>query len=240
MYNYSDSLLDQYDYADDPVLRKHLHAWDCVHIGAMMGYAASIGRFGPQMMAHQNRVSKDGARFLKFLGFSDRAARNFRAAMLFHDLGKTHNSFNPSTWLLDERPTEEEKKLRLQHARLGANMWESFCKKNPELIAHPHFKVRYAVTLCHHERTDGTGPERMMAASLSTFAQISCIIDAYDGDRIRRPHQPRRRTPREALRRLAGIDDPARKYAGAFSASLLGKYIQMKERDLGISVMVQT
>ena len=53
----SDTLLDQYDYASDPVLKKHLHAWDRVYIGAMMSYASGIGTFGRQMMAHQNRAA---------------------------------------------------------------------------------------------------------------------------------------------------------------------------------------
>lgn len=232
----SDSLLDQYDYATDPVLQQHLHAWDKVYLGAMMGYATGIGGFGMQMMAHQNRVSHDGARFLKYLGFSDRACRNFRAAMLFHDMGKTHPTYNPMTWMLYERPTPEEKALQKKHARLGADMLQGLADRIPEFKAHPHYEVRRAVTLYHHERFDGSGPEKFRADRLPTFVQISCIIDAYDGDMIQRPHQERQRTPREALRRMMALDDPSKKYAGAFSGKLLQQYVKMKEAQLDISV----
>lgn len=232
----SDTLLDQYDYATDPLLKKCLHAWDRVYMGAMMSYAAGIGGFGKQMMAHQNRVSHDGARFLKYLGYSDRAARNFRAAMLFHDMGKTHPTYNPMIWMLYERPSPEEKALQKKHARLGAGMLQSLIDRSPELKNHPHMQVRHAVTLYHHERVDGTGPEQFMAERLPVFGQISCIIDAYDGDMIPRPHQERQRTPRESLRRMLALDDPGKKYAGAFNTKLLQQYVKMKEEQFDIAV----
>lgn len=232
MCELNDKLLDSYDYASDPLLQKCLHAWDRVHVGAMMSYAPVSG-FGKQMMAHQNRTAHDGANFLRFLGFSERAARNFRASMLFHDIGKTHSTYNPSIWSLFERPTPEEKALQKRHARLGADMFESQARRTPELLKHPHFKVRHAVTLYHHERVDGTGPEGTIATGLPVFVQVSCIVDAYDGDRIYRPHQERRRTSKEALLRLAGIDDPKKKYVGAFGGRLIGQYLEFKEREMG-------
>ena len=235
MYGISDDLLDQYDYADDPVLQERLHRWDRVWIQAMISYARGISKFGLQMMAHQNRVAKDGANLLRHMGYSERAAYNFRASMLFHDIGKTHSTYNPSIWLLMDRPTPEQKIEQKKHARLGAEMWDSFAKERADLMDHPHYAVRRAVTLYHHERIDGKGPEGLIASSLPIFVQISCIIDAYDGDRIWRPHQPKRRSPREALRRMAGVDDP--KYVGAFSGSLLGKYIDMKEKEYSMKVL---
>lgn len=232
----SDTLLDQYEYATDPLLKQYLHAWDRVYIGAMMSYASGIGGFGRQMMAHQNRASRDGARFLKYLGFSDRAARNFRAAMLFHDIGKTHPTYNPMFWMLYERPSPEEKAEQRKHARLGASMVQSLVERSRELQNHPHIQVRHAVTLYHHERIDGSGPEQFMADHLPVFAQVSCIVDAYDGDMILRPHQERPRTPRDVLRRMMALDDPGKKYAGAFSGRLLQQYVKMKEEQLGITV----
>ena len=202
-----DPLLDKYDYATDPLLIKYLHKWDRVYMGAMMNYASSTNGFGKQMMAHQNRASHDGARFLKYLGYSDRAAKNFRAAMLFHDMGKTHPSYNPMIWVLSERPTEAEKEQQKKHAHLGADMAQSLIDRCPELKNHPHMQVRHSVTLYHHERIDGQGPEHFMADRLPLFAQISCIVDAYDGDLIPRPHQKQQRTPHEALRRMLALDD---------------------------------
>ena len=233
----SDTLLDQYDYATDPVLLKYLHAWDRVYIGALMGYGSGIGSFGKQMMAHQNRVSHDGARFLTYLGYSDRAAKNFRAAMLFHDMGKAHPTYNPMIWMLFDRPTPEEKALQKKHTKLGAGMLQSLIDRSPELRNHPHMQVRHALTLYHHERIDGTGPEQFMADRLPVFAQISCIVDSYDGDMIPRPHQTHQRTPRETLRRMLGLDDPRKKYVGAFNNKLLQQYVKMKEEQLGITAV---
>lgn len=233
MTGLNDELLDTYDYAADPVLRKNLHARDISDIRAMLAYGRGITGFGRQMMAHQNRTGHDGAKFLRFLGFSERAARNFRAGMIFHDIGKTHASYDPKIWTLDDRPTPEEKILQKKHAWFGAEMFDLSAA---EIKDHPHFMVRRAVTLYHHERIDGGGPEKTDAATLPVFAQVSCIIDAYDGDRIRRPHQPARRTPAEALRRLAGIDDPKGKYTAAFDPALIRRYIGFKEQELRITV----
>jgi len=218
-----DSLLDAYNYAADALLGARLHAADIAATKMMNTYG---GTFGPRMVEHQKRVADDGANFLRHLGYSDQAAKNFQAAMLFHDIGKTHPSYDPASWLLDDRPTAKQKAARVLHARLGAEM---FAKEYSNLQEHPHFTVRHAVTLYHHERLDGTGPEKRNASTLPRFVQISCIVDAYDGDRIPRPHQERQRTPLEALERMA---DPHGKYKGAFDADLLASYTAMKKAEL--------
>lgn len=229
MTSIDDKLLDQYAYATDDTLRAHLHMADHARIAAMLAYARGISPFGMQMTAHQNRVAKDGARFLKHLGYSDQAARNYRAALLFHDMGKTHESYDPRTWMKADRPTPDEKAQMRKHARLGADMLMDMTQTLPLLREHPHILVRHAVTLYHHERIDGTGPEALDISTLPVFVQASCIVDAYDGDMIARPHQTQKRTPREALRRLMAQDDADSKYAGAFNKDLLKEYVTMKE-----------
>lgn len=229
MTGFNDKLLDQYDYATDDALRAHLHAADRARIAAMIAYARSVSPFGMQMTAHQNRVAKDGARFLTYLGYSDRAARNYRAALLFHDMGKTHECYDPHTWMKTDRPTPDEKAQMRKHARLGADMLMDLTQTYPVLRDHPHILTRYAVTRYHHERMDGTGPEALDVSTLPVFVQAACIVDAYDGDMIMRPHQTHRRTPREALRRLMAWDDTDNKYAGAFNKDLLKEYATMKE-----------
>lgn len=235
MAGIDDKLLDQYDYATDEILRAHMHRADRARIAAMLAYARGLSGFGMQMTAHQNRVAKDGAQFLKYLGYSDRAAHNFRASMLFHDMGKTHESYDPHTWMKEDRPTAEEKAHMRKHARLGADMLMDMVQAPPALHGHPHILARHAVTLYHHERADGTGPEKTDVRTLPVFVQVSCIIDAYDGDMIARPHQAHRRAPREALRRMSGLDDPATKYTGAFDEDLLKRYVKMKQQQFNIT-----
>ena len=200
-------------------------------IREMLLFGTPFNRFGFQMIAHQNRVARDGAAFLRFLGYSERAAKNFRAAMLFHDIGKMDNSYDYGIWTLRDRPTPEQKDLQRRHARLGAESWEAFASDKPDLLAHPHYAVRYGLTRYHHERFDSKGPDGLDASSLPVFIQVSCIIDAYDGDRIQRGHQKAQRTPAEALKRLAGIGDPKQKYAGAFDKKLLSQYTRMKQKQ---------
>ena len=223
-----DTALDSYDYATDPILKEKWHSWDRVYIDAMMSYESQISKFGLQMMAHQNRTSKLGADFLRFLDFSDQAAKNFRAAMLFHDIGKTHSTYNPAIWSLAERPTPAERAVKRKHAKLGGEMMETFARERG-LLSHPHFKVRHAVTRYHHERADNQGPDQLGAAYLPVFVQVSCLVDAYDGDRIKRPHQPRQRTHREAIRRMMSMDGHD-KYLGAFHTPLLNKFAKFLQQ----------
>jgi HD-GYP domain-containing protein (c-di-GMP phosphodiesterase class II) len=188
-YNLSDQILDSYEYAEDDMLKKKLHAWDRVYIDAMLSYDSGISGFGKQMMAHQNRVAKNGRDFLLYLGYSQRAAQNFRAAMLFHDLGKTHGSYS----------------------------------KKYEMLEHPHFAIRHAVTLYHHERNDRKGPEKENLQNLPVFVQVSCLVDTFDGDRIKRPHQESQRTPKQAIERMLGYHGQD-KYSGAFPLTLTQKF----------------
>jgi len=73
----------------------------------------------------------------------------------------------------------------------------------------------------HHERIDGQGYEAIPAEQQGKIIKTICIIDAYDGDMIHRPHQPTRRTPKEALDRLKNGE----KYQGAFDEEILERFI---------------
>lgn len=233
-----DSLIESYDYRYDDLLRAQLHSADRAMFSAMFQFGIDSNQFGKRLTAHQFRVAREGARLLRFIGFSKIAAINFKAATLFHDIGKINDLYKPQIWTLKDRPTSEQKALQKRHAALGADMWQEWCvNEAPEIRTHPHYTIRRAVTKYHHERIDGNGPEKLSAADLPVFIRISCIVDAYDGDRIKRPHQPKRRTPKEALRRMMALDDAQNKYEGAFDVDLLTKYVEMKEQELDIRIL---
>ena len=223
MKHLHNDILNHYDYANDPDLEEFRMA-DRAALRAMLAYGGA-NHFGRQMTAHQNRVAKDGAAFLRYSGFGERAATNFRAALLFHDIGKTHPQYAPDSWLLEDRPPPDLKTMQRQHARRGGEM---LSEKHIGLVDHPHFQIRDAVTRYHHERLDGGGPEEKNVGNFPLFVQIACIVDAYDGDRIQRPHQARRRSVAETLARLA---DGSGKYAGAFDSALLARYKSFKENQ---------
>ena len=68
----------------------------------------------------------------------------------------------------------------------------------------------------------------MDVSELPVFVQVSCLIDAYDGDRIQRPHQGARRSKRETLDRLMSKHD--KKYTGAFDKKLLKEYVKFSSK----------
>lgn len=213
-----------------------LRSLDKLRLKEMILYDRRGSRFGMRLTAHQNRVAKNGKAFLLYLGASEAEARNFRAAMLFHDQGKIDESYPPGIWTLPDRPTLDEKSQQKRHARLGADMWQEDAA-TLKIQDHPFTKLRYDLTRYHHERADRNGPEGLDARQQPEYVRVSCIIDAYDGDRIQRPHQLKQRTPAEALRRMAGIDDHKHKYKGAFDDKLLAAYIDFQEQALSIKVL---
>jgi response regulator RpfG family c-di-GMP phosphodiesterase len=227
-FNLNDDLIDSYSYSQDPLLLKNLHSWDRTYIGAILSYDSGVGGFGKQMMAHQNRVAKLGQEFLLYLGFTPNAAYNFRAAMLFHDIGKTHSTYNPMIWNLFDRPTPEQKLLQKKHAKIGADMVISLSKRQA-IEDHPHIKVRHAVTLYHHERADKKGPEKENLDTLPIFVQVSALVDTFDGDQIYRPHQTSKRTPIEAMRRMLCLDGQE-KYRGAFPRKIIRQFSQFIQK----------
>ena len=76
----------------------------------------------------------------------------------------------------------------------------------------------------HHERVDGTGYEKLDGHTLGRLIKAICIIDAYDGDMIHRPHQLKKRTPKEALERLKN----GKKYEDAFDQEILERFIDFQ------------
>ena len=68
---------------------------------------------------------------------------------------------------------------------------------------------------------DGDGYEGFKGEQLGQIIKTICIIDAYDGDMIHRPHQSAKRTPKEALNRLK----TGAKYQNAFDEDILAQFI---------------
>ena len=83
---------------------------------------------------------------------------------------------------------------------------------------------RWKIQLYHHERVDGTGEQGLTGDQIGQTMQAICIIDAFDGDMIHRPHQLAQRTPEETLHRMTSND----KYLGAFDPNLLQRFIDFQ------------
>lgn len=235
-----DHVIDSYDYDTDPVLQKHFRPVENALWSLIEHYGTGVNDFGQQMAAHLRRTSLDASHFLKDeLGFSDRAARNFHAANLFHDLGKIHAAYPPQIWSLTHRPSEEERAEKRKHTLRGPKVFAIAMEDaSSTLLDHPHIKtVIPALQLFHHERADGAGHFGKTAAELGHVIKAICIADAKDGDMIQRGHQELRRSEKDALLRMTGRPpyDDSGKYAGAFDDTL-DRYIRYRERATGETI----
>lgn len=221
-----DTLIESYDIDTDPVLQEHYKPVEARLWRQIENYADDHNEYGTVLSQHLKRTSAIGQAYLKErLGFSDKAARNFYDANLLQDLGKTHPCYHPDAWQTPHRPTPEEREEKRQHTRLGVELLDLALIKSPrKLQEHPHIRVVQSIQLHHHERVDGTGYEGKGEGRLGKVIKAICIIDAFDGDMIHRPHQLTARTPTEALKRLKN----GNKYQGAFDAAMLDDFIDFQ------------
>lgn len=218
-----DDIIDTYDVDADDLLRDEFtpiqeRLWHLIE-----AYADHLNEYGAVMGKHLQRTSAIGQAFMvQELGFSERAGRNFYDANLLHDLGKCHPCYNPNIWQTPHRPTAEEREEKREHTRLGVEYLDmTLAHSSEKLQMHPHIEVVKSLQLHHHERVDGNGYEGFKGENMSTIIKMICIIDAYDGDMIHRPHQPTKRTPKEALARMKN----STKYDGAFDPEILERFI---------------
>lgn len=225
-----DTLIESYDVQDDPILLEHWKPIEEKLWHKIENYADTVNEYGTVMSLHLQRTSAIGMQFITTeLGFSERAGRNFYDANLFHDLGKTHFSYTPDIWQLPHRPTPEERAEKRLHTQLGVELIDLALTKAPRALQeHPHIQLIQALQLFHHERVDSQGYEGQDARELGKVIQAICIIDAFDGDMIHRPHQPVRRTPEMALKRLKNSP----KYQGAFSPEMLETFTEFQQLTL--------
>lgn len=222
-----DELIESYDVQNDDILAAHFKPIETKLWQKIENYADTVNEYGTVMSQHLQRTSAIGMQFITtVLGFSEKAGRNFYDANLLHDLGKTHFSYDLNIWQLPHRPTPEERLEKRQHTQLGVELVDLALIKSPRALQeHPHIQLIQALQLFHHERIDSEGYEGKDAKNLGQVIQALCIIDAFDGDMIHRPHQPERRTPEMALERLKN----APKYQGAFNAEMLERFIDFQK-----------
>ncbi|MCB9963886.1 MAG: hypothetical protein H6855_01790 [Rhodospirillales bacterium] len=189
--------------------------------------ARYAGAFGVVMAAHHMRVAADGLGFLMYLGYPIQACLNLKAALQIHDIGKTHDLYDPQIWSLPGRPTEDQRCEKRLHTRRGLDVLEALLTEHyPDALTHPHIDLCRNVILYHHERLNGSLYENR--TDLPEWMQVVSIIDTYDGDRIHRPHQGERRSPQETIRRMMAEKGDDEKYDGAFSPELLEKFAAYK------------
>jgi len=183
------------------------------------------GELGAKMAAHHMRVAADGLGFLMHIGYPMEACLNIKSALLIHDLGKTHEAYDPDIWRLPNRPTEEQRIEKRLHTRRGVEIFNK-AVAGTSFENHLHADLCRAIILYHHECLNGSLYENF--TDLPIWLQVVSIVDTYDGDRVRRPHHERRRSPQETIARMMAEGDDGEKYEGAFDHDLMEQFAEYK------------
>jgi putative nucleotidyltransferase with HDIG domain len=123
----------------------------------------------PRVKIHSKQVSMLCGKLSRMMGLSENEAETMQRAGMYHDLGKIAMDQTilekPSS--LDEREWYDVKR----HSEVGYNILRSV----PE-----YYNIAETV-LCHHERWDGTGyPKGLAANDIPLYSRILSICDAYD------------------------------------------------------------
>ncbi len=130
---------------------------------------------------HAERVARDVENTALYLGLGDIVARNLYWAMLPHDIGKALLPVN--IWDTIEKPDGHLKQLRRSHTDLGV---QYTAPRLPE--DHPFTALMLDIMQSHHENMDGSGFHGTKGEHLSLPVRLACIVESFDGYRIRRPH----------------------------------------------------
>jgi putative nucleotidyltransferase with HDIG domain len=169
------------------------------------GFAAVIDAKSPWTHHHSDRVAAISTGMAKVLGFDEPAVRELRRAALLHDIGK----LSISNRILDKPgPLSESERVRFQeHPLLGERI----------LGRVPGFGSLAAVASAHHERLDGGGYPRGLAADQLTMPmRVLGVADVYEALISERPYRPAH-TPERAIEMIRA-DVPLRLDADVFEA----------------------
>ncbi len=210
----------------------------------MQSYA---GLFGQTMVEHLARVSTHLYGTMKHLGYDEVISKNIAHAFRLHDAGKVLQDV--SLWGLEDKPSEEIRKLRPEHTNLGVTLLDDVLKEFPHLKDHPHTGIIASFMKYHHERINGKGPQGLMGDHLGDILEIGGIVDCVDGKSVLRtadkalpPNQIEtmvKEKTAQALRDMTGL--PAftaiDKHKGEFRTDLLLKIIPYYEKKMGLTVL---
>ena len=169
------------------------------------GFAAVIDAKSPWTHHHSERVAAISTGMAKVLGFDEAAVRELRRAALLHDIGK----LSISNRVLDKPGplTESERDRFQEHPLLGERI----------LGRVPGFGSLAAVASAHHERLDGGGYPRGLAADeLTVPMRVLAVADVYAALISERPYRAAH-TPERALEMIRA-EVPQRLDAHAFEA----------------------
>jgi len=128
------------------------------------------------------------AQLLKYSGHADvsnQFIRDLYDSSILHDVGKV--GISDSILLKEGLLTPEETTIMEEHTRIG---FESLKTASHDLGEDSFLKMAMDITLCHHERWDGSGyPRGLKGEEIPLSARIVAIADVYDALTTERPYK---------------------------------------------------
>lgn len=127
---------------------------------------------------HMRRVGILARMIAKAHGMPEKYCDDISVFAPMHDIGKV--GILDSILLAERKLTVEEFEEMKKHTVLGWNIVKG--KAELEMVA--------AITLCHHEKWNGTGyPRGLSGETIPLSARITTIADVYDALRSKRPYK---------------------------------------------------
>ncbi|MFA4985418.1 MAG: HD domain-containing phosphohydrolase [Candidatus Brocadiia bacterium] len=138
----------------------------------------------PDTHVHIHRIAEYAVEVADELGLSDDFKKALRDAAPMHDIGK--QAIPDAILLKPGKLTPEEFDIVKRHTSIGAKLFEG---KNE-----PIARSAYNITLCHHEKYDGTGyPNGIKGEAIPIEARIVAVVDVFDAlftDRVYKKAMP--------------------------------------------------
>lgn len=127
---------------------------------------------------HMKRVGLFAKIIARELGKNEKYCDDIEVFAPMHDIGKV--GILDSILMAPRKLTPEEFQIMKTHTTLGYNI-----VKGKE-----EFEMAAAITLCHHEKFDGSGyPNGIAGKHIPLSAQITALCDVYDALRSKRPYK---------------------------------------------------
>lgn len=127
---------------------------------------------------HMKRVGLFAKLVARELGKNEKYCDDIEVFAPMHDIGKV--GILDSILMAPRKLSAEEFGIMKTHTTLGYNI----------VKGKDEFEMAAAITLCHHERFDGTGyPNGISGKHIPLSAHITALCDVYDALRSKRPYK---------------------------------------------------
>lgn len=127
---------------------------------------------------HMKRVGLFAKLVARELGKNVKYCDDIEVFAPMHDIGKV--GILDSILMAPRKLTPEEFQIMKTHTTLGHNI----------IKGKEEFEMAAAITLCHHEKFDGSGyPHGIEGKHIPLSAHITALCDVYDALRSRRPYK---------------------------------------------------